>query len=116
MLASSPIAFFGSGMLAGPAGLAALETWGRVVGDRTDGMYIAFDLDALDESEGVSVAMPEPRGLSLWTATIALRLLAATNRIVGFGPTATMPRPGVDLGHHADIVAQLTEAALGRTA
>ena len=114
MLAASPVAFFGSGMLAGPAGLAALETWARVVGDRTDGMYIAFDLDALDQSEGVSVAMPEPKGLSLWTATIAIRLLAATNRIVGFGPTATMPRAGVDMAHHADIVAQLTEAALGR--
>jgi hypothetical protein len=32
---------------------------------------------------------------------------------VGFGPTATMPRAGVDLARHADIVAQLTEAALG---
>jgi arginase len=116
MLAASPVAFFGSGMLAGPAGLAALETWARVVGDRTDGMYIAFDLDALDESEGVSVAMPEPKGLSLWTATIAIRLLAATNKIVGFGPTATMPRTGLDMARHTDIVAQLTEAALGLTA
>jgi hypothetical protein len=113
MLAASPVAFFGSGMLAGAAGLAALETWARVVGERTDGMYIAFDLDAIDASEGVSVAMPEPKGLSLWTATIAIRLLAATNRIVGFGPTATMQRPGLDLGRHADMVAQLTEAALG---
>jgi arginase len=112
MLASSPVAFFGSGMLAGPAGLAALETWGRIVGERTDGMYIAFDLDAIDQSEGVSVAMPEPKGLSLWTSTVAIRLLAATNRILGFGPTATMPRPGMDLGKHADMVAQLTEAAL----
>ncbi|HUQ43925.1 MAG TPA: arginase family protein [Candidatus Limnocylindria bacterium] len=113
MLAASSVATFGAGMLAGPAGLAALETWARVVGDRTDGMYIAFDLDALDESEGISVAMPEPKGLSLWTATVALRLLAATNRIVGFGPTATMPRSGMDMNRHADIVAQLTESALG---
>jgi arginase len=116
MLAASPIAHFGAGMLAGPAGLAALETWARVVGARCDGMYIAFDLDALDQSEGVSVAMPEPKGLSLVTATVALRVLAATNRIVGFGPTATMPRVGVDLARHADIVAQLTEAALGSAA
>ena len=113
MLASSGIAHFGAGMLAGAAGLAALETWARVVGGRTDGMYIAFDLDAIDQSEGIVVAMPEPKGLSLWTATVAIRLLAATNRIVGFGPTATMPRAGADLGRHADIVAQLTEAALG---
>jgi hypothetical protein len=58
--------------------------------------------------------MPEPKGLSLWTATIAIRLLAATNRIVGFGPTATMPRAGADMAKHTDMVAQLTEAALGR--
>ena len=113
MLASSPVAHFGAGMLAGPAGLAALETWARYVGNRCDGMYIAFDLDAIDQAEGLSVAMPEPAGLSVFTSTVALRLLASTNRIVGFGPTATMPRQGLDLTRTADVVAQLTEAALG---
>ena len=113
MLAASPIAHFGAGMLAGPAGLAALETWARVVGARCDGMYIAFDLDAIDASESLSVAMPERGGISVWTAVIAVRLLAASNRIVGFGPTATMPRSGTDLNKTADVVAQLTEAALG---
>ncbi len=116
MLAASPIAHFGAGMLAGPAGLAALETWARVVGARCDGMYIAFDLDAIDASESLSVAMPERGGISVWTAVIAVRLLAAANRIVGFGPTATMPRSGTDLNKTADVVAQLTEAALGTAA
>jgi arginase len=115
MLAASPIAHFGAGMLAGPAGLAALETWARVVGARCDGMYIAFDLDAIDASESLSVAMPERGGLSVWTAVIAVRLLAASNRIVGFGPTATTPRSGTDLNKTADVVAQLSEAALGTT-
>ncbi len=115
MLASSPVAHFGAGMMAGVAGLAALEAWGRAVGTRTDGMYIAFDLDAIDAAEPLSVAMPERGGLSVWTATIAIRLLAATNRILGFGPTATMPRPGFDLMRTADVVAQLTEAALGKS-
>jgi arginase len=113
MLASSPVAHFGAGMMAGVAGLAALEAWARAVGTRSDGMYIAFDLDAIDAAEPLSVAMPERGGLSVWTATIAIRLLAATNRILGFGPTATMPRPGYDLMRTADVVAQLTEAALG---
>lgn len=113
MLAASPVALFGSGMLAGPAGLAALEAWARVVGERCDGLYIAFDLDAIDASEGISVAMAEPDGLSVDTAVAALRILASTNRVVGFGPTATMARPEFDLGHHADIVARITEAALG---
>ena len=114
MLAASPIALFGAGMLAGPAGLAALEGWARVIGERCDGLYIAFDLDAIDGSEGVSVAMPEPDGLLVETARAAIRILASTNRVVGFGPTATMPRAELDLDRHVNIVADLTEAALGR--
>jgi arginase len=113
MLAASPVAQFGAGMLAGVAGLAALEAWAKVVGGRTDGMYIAFDLDTIDSSEPISVAMPERGGLSVWTAVVALRLLAATNTIVGFGATAAMPRPGLDIMRTADIVSQLAEAALG---
>jgi arginase len=114
MLAASPIAQFGAGMLAGPAGLAALEGWATAVAGRTDGLYVAFDLDAIDASEGVCVSMPEPDGLSVETAVEALRILARTNRIVGFGPTATMRRPDspLDFTHHVDIVARLTEAAL----
>lgn len=115
MLAASPVAQFGAGMLAGAAGLAALEAWAKVVGDRCDGLYIAFDLDAIDASEGVSVAMPEPDGLSVETSIKALRILASTNRVVGFGPTATMRRADPDFAfdRHVDIVAALTEAALG---
>jgi arginase family enzyme len=113
MLAAAPVAHFGSGMLAGDAGLAALEGWARTVSARTDGLYIAFDLDAVDRAEGVSVAMPESDGLSVETAVAALRVLATTNRVIGFGPTATMPRPEVKFSRHLEIVARLTEAALG---
>jgi arginase len=112
MLAASPIAHFGAGMMAGVAGLAALEAWARVVGNRCDGLYVAFDLDAIDSTEPLSVAMPERGGLSVWTAVVALRLLAASNRIIGFGATAAMPRSGFDLMRTADVVAQLAEAAL----
>jgi arginase len=113
MLAASPVAHFGAGMMAGVAGLAALEAWARVIGNRCDGLYVAFDLDAIDSTEPLSVAMPERGGLSVWTAVVALRLLAASNRIVGFGATAAMPRSGFDLMRTADVVAQLSEAALG---
>jgi Arginase/agmatinase/formimionoglutamate hydrolase, arginase family len=115
MLSASSVAQFGAGMLAGPAGLAALEGWAKVVGERCDALYIAFDLDAIDASEGVSVAMPEPAGPSVETSIAAIRMLASANRVVGFGPTATMRRPdlGLDFDRHVDIVAQLTEAALG---
>ena len=116
MLAGSPVAQFGSGMLNGTAGLAALEGWARAVSERCDGLYVAFDLDAIDASEGVCVAMPESDGLSVETSNAALRILAATNKVVGFGPTATMRRPDIAdaaFDRHVDIVAQLTEAALG---
>ena len=106
MLAGSPVAHFGAGMLAGVAGLAALEAWARVIGDRCDGLYIAFDLDAINASEQLSVAMPERGGLSVWTSVIAIRLLASTNNIVGLGATAAMPRSGSDLMKTADVVAQ----------
>jgi arginase len=113
MLAASPVAHFGAGMMAGVAGLAALESWARVVGERCDGLYIAFDLDAISASEQLSVAMPERGGLSVWTSVIAIRLLASTNTIIGLGATAAMPRSGSDLQKTADVVAQLAEAALG---
>ena len=112
-LASSPVAHFGAGMVSDVAGLAALEAWARMVGTRCDAMYIAFDIDAIDASEPLSVAMPERGGISVWTAVIALRLLASTNNVLGFGATAAMPRTGSDLMRTADVVAQLAEAALG---
>jgi arginase len=113
MLNASAVAQFGAGMLRGRAGLAALDAWARVVGERCDGLYIAFDLDAIDASEGISVSMPEPAGLSVDTAAECLRILARNNRVLGFGPTATMPREDVDMDHHTDIVVRLTEAPRG---
>ena len=47
MLAASPVAQFGAGMLAGTAGRAALAGWAADVAKRVDGVYIAVDLDCL---------------------------------------------------------------------
>lgn len=112
MLAASRVSHFGAGMLGTEAGMAALSGWAEVVGGRCDGIYIAFDLDAIDAADGVAVAMPEPDGIPTTTAIAALRVIARVARVVGFGPTATMARDGLDLRHHAGIVAQLSEAAL----
>jgi arginase family enzyme len=112
MLAASRVSHFGAGMLQTEAGLAALAGWAEVVGRRCDGIYVAFDLDAIDAADGVAVAMPEPDGIPTLTAIAALRIIAGACRVVGFGPTATMARDGLDLRHHAGIVAQLSEAAL----
>jgi arginase len=116
MLAASAVAHFGAGMLAGDAGLAALEAWATTVARRVDGFYIAFDLDALDD-EGWSVAMPEPDGIPLPRAVEAVGVLAraaAATRLglLGFGPTAAMPRGDREFEPTADAVVQLAEAAL----
>jgi arginase len=113
MQAASKVALFGAGMLATEAGMAALAGWARVVGERCDGLYIAFDLDALDETEGLSVAMPEAGGLSLETAARAMATLSAHADVVGFGPTATMPRPELDLRVNVEAIARLSQAAFG---
>jgi arginase len=111
MLAASGVATFGPGMLADPAGLAALDAWASIVGRRIDGWYIAFDVDALDASGGYSLAMPEPEGLSLATAVAAVRRIAGSGRVLGFGATAVMVRPELDIAPTLDAIAALTEAA-----
>jgi arginase len=116
MLAASPIAHFGAGMLADAAGLAALDAWASVVAGRTDGLYVAFDLDALDAAGGWALAMPEPAGISLETATAAVRALASRLPVVGFGATAvrfdatTEPAAAE---RTVEAIATLAEAALG---
>jgi arginase len=114
MLAASGVAQFGSGMLADPAGQAAVAAWSAAVARRIDAWYIAFDLDALDASGHWAVAMPEPDGLSLDDAVIAVRTIAAGGvPVIGFGATAAMPREGGDMDATVDAVVALTEAALG---
>ena len=114
MLASSPVAHFGAGMLADDAGRAAVAGWSASVARRIDGWYIAFDLDALDGAEGWAVATPEPDGLALDTAIETIRVIAASGApIVGFGATAVMAGSGGDLAKTVDAVADLAAAALG---
>jgi arginase len=112
MLAASAVAHFGAGMLAGEAGLAALGAWAEAVASRVDGWYLAFDLDAIDEAEGLSVAMPEPAGLTVAAAVAALARIASTGPVVGFGATAAMERDSLDLAPTIDAIARLAEAAL----
>jgi arginase len=113
MLAASGVAQFGPGTLADAAGMSALAGWAAVVGARIDGWYVAFDLDALDASGGWSLAMPEPDGLALETAVAAIRAIAGTGPVLGFGATAAMVRPDLDLDPTVDAIAALAAAALG---
>jgi arginase len=113
-LAASAVAHFGAGMLATDAGLAALEAWARVVASRIDGWYIAVDLDAIDVSEGLAVAMPETGGLSIDATIAAIRTIAATGPVLGFGATAAMFGYGGDAERTVPSVARLAGAGLGR--
>ena len=112
MLAASPVAHFGAGMLGTDAGLAALAAWSRVVATRVDAFYVAFDMDALDASGGWALAMPEPAGISLETAVRAVRTIAAAGPVAGFGATAILIGRGGDPVRTADAVAALAEATL----
>lgn len=113
MLAASRVAQFGAGMLGDDAGRAAVAGWAAAVAARIDGWYIAVDLDVLDGAGGWAVAMPEPDGLALDTAVETIRLIAGSGApVIGFGATATMPRPDGDLEKTTDAAAALAEAAL----
>ncbi|HUP54256.1 MAG TPA: arginase family protein [Methylomirabilota bacterium] len=115
MLAASPVAQFGAGMLADAAGLAAVRGWSGTVAGRIDAWYIAFDVDVLDAAGGWAVAMPEPDGLALDTALETIRTIARSGApVVGFGATAVMAGASGDMDRTVDAVAALTEAALGR--
>ena len=100
MLAASGVAQFGSGMLADPAGQAAVAAWSAAVAERIDAWYIAFDLDALDASGGWAVAMPEPDGLVArdGDSRPCGRSRRAVRRSSAFGATAAMPRDDADMG------------------
>jgi arginase len=114
MLAASKVSHFGAGMLSTNAGIAALAGWAATVAERVDGIYIAFDFDVLDAAGGWAVQMPEPGGLSLETATRAVRTLSGAMPVLGFGATALNFTGAGDKATTIDAVAALVEAALGR--
>lgn len=114
MLAASGVAQFGAGMLADEAGRAAVAGWSAAVAGRIDGWYVAVDLDVLDGADGWAVAMPEPDGLALRTATESIRVVAGSGApVVGFGATAVMSGAGRDLEKTVDAVVALAAVALG---
>jgi arginase len=113
MLAADGVAQFGSGMLATPAGQAALAAWAEATAAEVDGLYIAIDFDVLDGGGGWAVQMPEPDGLSLDTALACVRALAAAGPVVGFGATGINLLNGGDLEATANAVARLAGAGLG---
>jgi arginase len=112
MLAASPIAQFGAGMLATEAGLAALAAWAGVVARRVDGFYVAIDHDCLDASLRPAVAMPEPNGILPEVAVAAVRVIAGAGAIAAHGVTGISLGNG-DVERTVAIAADLAAASLG---
>jgi arginase family enzyme len=111
MIAASPIAQFGAGMLATGAGMAALAGWASVVARQVDGFYIGFDHDCLDSSIRPAVSMPEPGGLLPDVALDAVRTIATAGPILGYGASAISLGNG-DAGRTVAIAADLAAVAL----
>ena len=112
MLAASPVAQFGAGMIGTDAGRAALAAWCAVVAARVDGWYVAFDLDAIDAGEDVAVAMPEPDGIRVDDAVRAVEIIAASGPVLGFGASAAMFGSGGDEAKTVAAISRLAAAAL----
>jgi arginase len=113
MLAASQVAHFGAGMVATDAGRAALAAWCATVAARVDGWYIAFDLDAIDVSEDLALAMTETGGISLADAVAAVGIIAASGPVIGFGATAAMFGSGGDPERTVTAISGLAAAGLG---
>jgi arginase len=112
MLAASPVAQFGAGMLATAGGMAALAAWAATVALGVDGLYIAIDHDVLDADDAAwAVTMPEPHGLSLDAAVEAVRTLAARIPVVGYGATTMNFSTGGDAARTVDAATRLATAA-----
>ena len=60
--------------------------------DGTEGVYVAFDADALEPGE-VASFMPEPGGLSLADAELLLRDVSSRGPVLGAGFSALTPEP-----------------------
>jgi arginase len=112
MLAASPVAHFGAGMIGTDAGRAALAAWCATVAGRVDAWYVAFDLDAIDAGEDLAVAMPETGGISVDDAVAAVRIIADSGPLAGFGATAAMLGSVGDPGRTVEAIVRLSAAAL----
>jgi arginase family enzyme len=91
--------------------MAALAAWATSKAVDVDGLYVAFDMDALDGARDWAVQMPEPDGISLDTAVAAVRTLARAIPVAGFGATGVNLDNG-DPGRTRDAVVRLAAAAL----
>jgi agmatinase len=69
-------------------------SWGEVVEDLTDDVFITIDLDVFDPSIMPATGTPEPGGLGWYDVLGLLRTVATKKRVVGFDVVELCPIPG----------------------
>jgi arginase len=83
------------------------------VSRETDGIWISFDMDAVDASLAPGVGTSAPGGMTFREAHLAMELLADTGRIVGMDLVEVNPVLDVQ-NKTAELGAQLVLSAFGK--
>jgi arginase len=80
----------------------------------TDGIYLSFDLDAVDEAHAPGVGTPVPGGLSIREAHLAMEMIAETGKMLGIDVVEVNPILD-DRNRTAELAVDLTLSAFGKT-
>jgi arginase len=84
----------------------------RATGE-TDGVYLSFDMDALDPLHAPGVGTPVPAGLSQREAHLACELIGGTGKLVGMDMVEV--NPILDVQNRTAILAvDFVLSALGK--
>ena len=90
----------------------ALETAIERVGQDVDGIYLSFDMDALDPRHAPGVGTPVPGGLTFREAHLACEVIAETGRLIGMDLVEV--NPILDVQNQTAILAvEFIRSALG---
>ncbi len=90
----------------------ALETAIERVGQDVDGIYLSFDMDALDPRHAPGVGTPVPGGLTFREAHLACEVVAETGRLIGMDLVEV--NPILDVQNQTAILAvEFIRSALG---
>jgi arginase len=92
--------------------VAALEKAIERVGRDVDGIYLSFDMDALDPRHAPGVGTPVPGGLTYREAHLACEVVAETGKLIGMDIVEV--NPILDVQNQTAVLAvELIRSALG---
>ena len=85
-----------------------------LIGQRTDGIHLSFDLDGVDPKEAPGVGTPVPGGLSLRESHLLCEMLCETQKLIGMEVVEL--NPTLDIANQTGRLAVwLIQSALGKT-